>query len=132
MFDELFESDFLTDEEIENALDSLVSSIGEQVEKQEQTPHIINPVVVQKVYYAYKNLKNLFKADDDISVSYQLNEPYVSMGSVSVTGTDIIFENTKSFSDIFMLASNVEMYTKTDGKIQMDLTFHGVSVPLNQ
>ena len=130
MFEDMFDGDFMTDEEIESAMDALVLSIGEQVEKQEQAPHIINPLVVQKVCYAYKYLRYLFKDDDDISVTYQLNEPYVSMGSVSVTGESLVFDDVQRLSDVVKLASNVEMFANTDGKVQIDLTFHGVSVPL--
>ena len=51
MYEDMFDDEFMTEEEIENAFDSLVSLMGEQIEKEEALPHIINPMVVQKVCY---------------------------------------------------------------------------------
>lgn len=130
MYEDMFDDEFMTEEEIENAFDSLVSLMGEQIEKEEALPHIINPMVVQKVCYAYKYLKYLFKDDENTTVTYELNAPYVSMGSISIESEGIVFENVQKISDIIKLASNVEVYSKTNGKFQIDFTFHGVAVPI--
>lgn len=60
-------------------------------------------------------------------VTYALHEPYKSMGVVSVVGSDLLFRNTEWFMKAVELASNFEVYPKTDGTVQMDFTFHGLT-----
>jgi len=130
MYEDMFEDEFMTEEEIENAFDRLLENIGEQIEKEEAQPHILNPIAVQKVCYAYKYLRYLFKDDEDTTVTYELNTPYVSMGSITVESGSVVFDDVQKLSDVVKLASNVEIYSKVDGKFQINFTFHGVAVPI--
>jgi hypothetical protein len=49
---------------------------------------------------------------------------------VSVTGKDLLFRKTEWFMKEVELASNFEVYPKTDGTVQMNFTFHGLTKPI--
>ena len=84
-----FEKEFMSDAEVEEMLESLTDLIGEQAENEDNRTSIINPRKVQAVLYTYKVLKYLTKGTN-AKVTYALNEPYKSMGSVSIVGKELI------------------------------------------
>ena len=125
-----FEKEFMSDSEVEEMLESLTDLIGEQAENEDNRTSIINPRKVQAVLYTYKVLKYLTKGTN-AKVTYALNEPYKSMGSVSIVGKELTFSNPKWFMVAVKLASNFNVYPKTNGTVQMDFTFHGLTISLD-
>ena len=125
-----FEKEFMSDAEVEEMLESLTDLIGEQAENEDNRTSIINPRKVQAVLYTYKVLKYLTKGTN-AKVTYALNEPYKSMGSVSIVGKELTFSNPKWFMVAVKLASNFNVYPKTNGTVQMDFTFHGLTISLD-
>lgn len=125
-----FEKEFMSDAEVEETLESLTDLIGEQAENEDGKTSIINPRKIQAVLYTYKILKYLTKGTK-AKVTYVLNEPYKSMGCVSVIGKELTFSNPKWFMVAVKLSSNFNVYPKTDGTVQMDFTFHGLTVSLD-
>lgn len=125
-----FEKEFVSDSEVEEMLESLTDLIGEQAENEDNRTSIINPKKVQAVLYTYKVLKYLTKGTN-AKVTYALNEPYKSMGSVSIVGKELTFSNPKWFMVAVKLASNFNVYPKTNGTVQMDFTFHGLTISLD-
>lgn len=125
-----FEKEFMSDSEVEEMLESLTDLIGEQAENEDNRTSIINPKKVQAVLYTYKVLKYLTKGTN-AKVTYALNEPYKSMGSVSIVGKELTFSNPKWFMIAVRLASNFNVYPKTNGTVQMDFTFHGLTISLD-
>ncbi len=123
-----FEKEFMSDAEVEEMLDGLIDLIEGQSE--DNSIAVINPRKIQAVLYTYKVLKYLTKGTG-AKVSYVLNEPYKSMGSVSVCGKNLTFSNPKWFMVAVKLASNFNVYPKTNGTVQMDFTFHGLTVTLD-
>lgn len=124
-----FESEYSSDEEIEEAMDSLVISVANGIEQDEGRTSIINPYRMQQLLYTYKVMKYLMKGSS-AQVTYKIHEPYQSMGSVSVTGNDIGFKNMSWFLRAAEMASNYEVYPKTDGTVCMTFTFHGLTTPI--
>ena len=125
-----FEKEFMSDAEVEEMLESLTNLIGEQDENEDNRTSIINPRKLQAVLYTYKVLKYLTKGTN-AKVTYALNEPYKSMGSVSIVGKELTFSNPKWFMIAVKLAANFNVYPKTNGTVQMDFTFHGLTIPLD-
>lgn len=125
-----FEKEFMSDSEVEEMLESLTDLIGEQAENEDNRTSIIKPKKVQAVLYTYKVLKYLTKGTN-AKVTYALNEPYKSMGSVSIVGKELTFSNPKWFMVAVKLASNFNVYPKTNGTVQMDFTFHGLTISLD-
>ena len=121
-----FDTEFMSDEEVEAMLDSLVTTVGDEAAADDSHTAIVNPYRIQQVLYTYKVLKYLAKGTK-AKVTYTLHAPYKSMGSVSVVGSDMLFKNTEWFMKAVALASNFEVYPKTDGTIQMNFTFHGLT-----
>lgn len=124
-----FESEYSSDSEIEEATDSLMISVANDIAQDESRTSIINPYRMQQLLYTYKVMKYLMKGTS-AKVTYKLHEPYQSMGSVSVTGKDIEFKKVSWFIRAAELASNYEVYPKTDGTVCMTFTFHGITTPI--
>ncbi|MBP5462707.1 MAG: hypothetical protein J6Y20_11390 [Lachnospiraceae bacterium] len=124
-----FDKDFITDEEVEQEIDSVIAAIGAKVEADENRTSIINPRKIQQGAFCYKTLRYMLKGTG-ATVAYHLHEPYTSMGCVSVVGKDISFRNPRWLIKMTEYASNVEVYPKTDGTVQMNFTFHGLTVPI--
>lgn len=124
-----FESEYASDSEIEEAMDSLVISVANDIAQDESRTSIINPYRMQQLLYTYKVMKYLMKGTST-NVTYKLHEPYQSIGSVSVTGKCIEFKKVSWFLRAAELASNYEVYPKTDGTVCMTFTFHGITTPI--
>ena len=124
-----FDNEFTSPEEVEAMLNSLTDLIGEQIEKEDGRTALVNPNKIKWVLYTYKVLKYLTK-DTGAKVTYKLNEPYKSMGSVNIVGKELTFSKPEWFMIAVKLASNFNVYPKTDGTVQMDFTFHGLTEPL--
>lgn len=124
-----FESEYSSDEEIEEAMDALVITAASRIEQDESRASVINPYRMQQLLYTYKVMKYLMKGTK-AKVTYKLHEPYHSMGSVSVTGKDIDFRKMSWFLRAAELASNFEVYPKTDGTVCMTFTFHNLTIPI--
>lgn len=126
-----FDTEFMTDEEVEEMLDGFIFEVlGNKIEADENRTAIVNPHRVQQVLCTYEILKRLTRGTN-AKVIYDLYEPYKSMGVVSVIGSDLIFGNTEWFTKAMKLASNFEVYSKTDGTVQVDFTFHSLTVAID-
>lgn len=121
-FDEL---DMLTSEE-EKELDEMILALAEDAERDEERMSLLNLDAKRLMTASFLALKNAV-AGDTVKVTYHLHEPYISMGFISVTGKNVLIKDSKMFSAISQLASNLEVFPKTDGTIQINLTFHGLT-----
>ena len=121
-----FDTEFMSDAEVEEMLDNLVTTVGDEAAADDSKTAIINPYRIQQLLYTYKVLKYLTKGTK-AKVSYTLHEPHKSMGYVSVVGSNLQFENTGWFLKAVELASNFEVFPKTDGIVEMNFTFHGLT-----
>ena len=125
-----FDTDFMSDEEVEAMLDAIVVATGSRAATDDSRTAIVNPERIRQVLYTYKVLKYMTRGTK-AKVSYKLHAPYKSMGSVSVIGTDLTFSSPKWIMKAVELASNFEVYPKTDGTVQMNFTFHGLTMAID-
>lgn len=109
-----------------NNSEETLARIANEIAKEESGVSVVRPDKLEMIAAAYDAVK-ASTSGKGVKVSYELNAPYTSMGSISVTGKEIRIVNTKLFTMAVSLASNFEVYTKTDGKVQMDLTFHNIT-----
>ena len=121
-----FETEFISEEEANTMLNSIIEEIGKEAEIEDNQDAIIVPNKVRAVLYTCKVLKYLTRGTG-AKVTYKLNEPYKSMGSVSVVGKDLSFCDSEGFVAAAKLASNLNIYPKTNGTTQIDFTFHGLT-----
>lgn len=124
-----FEIEFQTDEEVWEMLDNVVVTVGEAVAIDESKPAVLNPIKIQQMQFAYGVVKYLTK-NTDAKLTYALNEPFKSMGSISVEGKNLTFTNSEWFARACEFASNTEVYPLANGKVRMTLTFHGLVRPI--
>ena len=133
--DELdFVSGFETDDELEEATESLLDAIAEEVEDDESRTSIIDPLRMRAIQHTYKAISYLVQNSrtSKAKVSYKLNEPFQSMGSVTVSCKHITLRrgDMRWFMLAVKLASNFEIYPKTDGTINITFTFHNLTQPI--
>ena len=124
-----FEIEFNSDEEVWEMLDNVVVTVGEAVMVDESKPAVLNPIKIQQMQFAYGVLKYLTKGTG-AKLTYALNEPFNSMGSISVEGKNLTFTNAEWFARAAEFASNTEVYPLTNGNVKMTLTFHGLVRPI--
>lgn len=124
-----FEIEFNSDEEVWEMLDNVVVTVGEAVMVDESMPAVLNPIKIQQMQFAYGVLKYLTKGTG-AKLTYALNEPFKSMGSISVEGKNLTFTNAEWFARAAEFASNTEVYPLTNGNVKMTLTFHGLVRPI--
>lgn len=120
-----FEIEFHSDEEVWAMLDSVVVTVGEAIAVDESKPAVLNPIKIQQMQFSYGVIKYLTQ-NTDAKMSYALNEPFKSMGSISVEGKNLAFTNSEWFARACEFASNTEVYPLTNGKVRLTLTFHGL------
>lgn len=106
-------------------LDDFILALGKAVQVSESKPAVINIENVKNIVKAYDIVKQLTKGAN-VKVEYHINEPVRSMGYVSIIGKNIPINNVDLFMRVTKLASNFNVYVKTNGTIEMDFTFHGL------
>lgn len=85
-----FDKDFESDEEAMAFVDEVVTEIANS----EASTSVTIPERVKRVEVAYKALRLIAKGKD-VDVTYELNAPYTSMGSVSIVGKEVIITNLR-------------------------------------
>lgn len=106
-------------------LDDFILALGKAVQVSESKPAVINIENVKNIVKAYDIVKQLTKGTH-VKVEYHINEPVRSMGYVGIIGKNIPINNVDLFMQVTKLASNFNVYVKTNGTIEMDFTFHGL------
>lgn len=114
-------------DDVENTLDSIVNSIGKRIVKEDSKPAIINIENIKKLSNVFGIIKYLTRGTKS-KVTYELHKPFKSMGSVTVTSKSITIRNPDLFLKAIKLSSNFDVYTKTNNTIEMDFTFHGLTI----
>ena len=125
-----FVVEFNSDEEVQEMLDGIVASVGEAIMAEEEGTSILSPIKIQQMQFAYGVLQYLIKGTG-AKITYALNEPFKSMGSISVEGKNLSFTNAEWFARSAEFASNTEIYPLANGKVRMTMTFHGLVRQIN-
>ena len=123
--------DELKDEAVEEMFDSLIESMKEKLNGQEEWVSVVNQDRVWQLLFTYKAMQTAVKGKD-VKVTYELHKPFQSMGSVCVSGKDLTFDNYEKFSQATSLASVIDVYPKTNSTVQIDFTFHGLTKSIEQ
>ena len=124
-----FDLQFTSDEDIQRLLDGFVDGMQDMVAEEESKTTIINPLKLAHIKFAYSVMKYLTRGTD-AEVTYKLNEPFKTMGSVSVEGKVLEFTSSKWFSRVAEFASNVEVYPLAKNRVRLTFTFHGLTAPI--
>lgn len=115
-----------SDEEADSMYDEVIKNVAAMAFLEDSRSQMINPARMRQFMYVYGVMKYM-AADGGARVTYDLHKPFTSVGSISVEADTIEIENTELFKKCVGIASNIEVYPKTNGKIMMCLTFHGMT-----
>lgn len=124
-----FDFQFTSEEDIQRLLDGFVEGMQDMVAEDESKTTIINPLRLAQIKFTYSVMRYLTR-DTDAEVTYKLNEPFKTMGSVSVEGRVLEFTGSKWFSRAAEFASNTEVYPLAKNRVRLTFTFHGLTVPI--
>lgn len=124
-----FKIEFLTDAEIEKAMDEVVNSIKDGINEDELRTTILNPEKLEQFKFAYATLQYIMKGKD-VQISYKMYEPFKTMGSITVEGAVLEFDKPEWFARVAEFASNTEIYPLTKNAVRMTFTFHGLTTPI--
>lgn len=121
-----FDKGFDSEEEAMASVDEIMMEIANDISGDEAGTSVIIPERAKQIETAYKSLLLIAKGKN-VDVTYEMNAPYTSVGSVSITGREIIITNPVLFAKVAEMASNFEIYPKTNGTVQMNFTFHNIT-----
>ena len=124
-----FDFQFTSEEDIQHLLDGFVEGMQDMVAEDEGKTTIINPLRLVQIKFTYSVMKYLTR-DTDAEVTYKLNEPFKTMGSVSVEGKVLEFAGSKWFARAAEFASNTEVYPLAKNRVRLTFTFHGLTAPI--
>ena len=124
-----FDFQFTSEDDIRHLLDGFVEGMQDMVAEDEGKTTIINPLRLAQIKFTYSVMKYLTR-DTDAEVTYKLNEPFKTMGSVSVEGKVLEFAGSKWFARAAEFASNTEVYPLAKNRVRLTFTFHGLTAPI--
>lgn len=109
--------------------DDFLSLIGKLLEEADKKASILNPRRLREMRFAYSAAKEML-VKDGMRLSYKLNEPLKSMGSVTIEGTVLSFDNPEWFARTAEFADCTEVYPLSNGDVRITFTFHGLTDPI--
>lgn len=120
---------FSSKEEMERALDELLGALKDNIEADDRKTTMLDGLKLKQIQFAYSVLQYITRGTD-AKVSYKLNEPFKTIGSISVEGPMLEFDCPEWFSRVAEFASNTEVYPLAKNKVRMTFTFHGLTKPI--
>lgn len=124
-----FDWSHLSDAEVEQRMDEIIERLKPDIEADDRTPSLLNEDKLHQLEFTYLVMRYLTQGTD-AEVTYKLYEPFKTMGSVSVEGKSLEFDNPKWFTRAAEFASNVEVYPLTSDRVRLTFTFHGLTNPI--
>lgn len=115
------------DKDVNDAIENIIAILKKQMEKDGGNVSIVAPAQMQRLANTYRTVKRMTNGIKGVKVLCEVNEPFTSMGSISVIGRNIAFNNPELFMRSVKAANSFEVYPKTDGTVQMNFTFHGLT-----
>lgn len=103
----------------------LFVTLGEDITKDcsEMANH--NEIAEARVEKCFKSLSEMF-AGEPVQITKSLHKPFKGSGVITILGKDILVRDPGNFAVVCGYANNVDIYPKTDGNVQIDLSFHGL------
>lgn len=106
--------------------DLVVVALGQIMKEQESYRHVVNKGRVDTLLKTYDDLNQMF-CGTDVCVEYNLFKPFKWCGSVVVKGKDICVNQIAKFIKATYNSDTVDIYPRTDGKVQIDFGFLGLA-----
>lgn len=127
--DKDFSMAFSSDNELEQNFDELIDGLRADIENDDSKVTMLDAMRLKQIQFAYAALQYITRGTDTV-VSYKLNEPFKTMGSISVEGQSLEFDKPEWFARVAEFASNTEVYPLTKNRVRLTFTFHGLTKPI--
>ena len=124
MVSDIRDEAFLNDEEAEAAINETIEEVAEAIQAEEQGIIFTNPRKMKDLMVIYKLMKYI-TSGKRLKITYEINKPYKTMAFVSIVGKDLKFSHPQWFVMATKIASNVDIFPRVDGAVQIDFTFNG-------
>ena len=116
----------LPDAQVERRMDEIVESLRPYIEDDEKKLALLNEDRLKQLEFVYLAMRYLTQGTD-AAVTYKLYEPFKTMGSVSVEGKSLEFDDPMRFARAAEFAGNVEIYPLANDRVRLTFTFHGLA-----
>ena len=103
-----------------------INELGKIIDMEQKRPYIKNEAKIELVKKLYEITKHIFVGDYKSSLTF--NKPFKGMGIITLVGKKLECLAPDYLSLISRFASNINIYSKTDGTVQFDFCFHGCEV----
>ena len=123
---EVTRDEYISEDEMDEALDSLIEYIEADAALHVGEVRFADLDAIKRIQAIYRLLQKMTKGSG-AKVSCHLHEPFHSMGYIRVTGRNLTFGQPRVFVALAKMASNLDVYPKVDGSIQIDFTFHNIT-----
>lgn len=124
-----FDEAFSSEEEVEQALDEFIDAFRDDIESENRKVTVLNGLKLKQMQFAHSVLRYITRSTG-ATVTYELNEPYKTMGSISVEGPMLVFHNPEWLARVAEFASNTEVYPLAKNRVRMTFTFHDLTRPI--
>lgn len=124
MVSDIRDEAFLNDEEAEAAINETIEEVAEAIQAEEQGIIFTNPRKMKDLMVVYKLMKYI-TSGKRLKITYEINKPYKTMAFISIIGKDLKFSHPQWFVMATKIASNVDIFPRVDGTVQIDFTFNG-------
>lgn len=124
-----FDTKFMTDDELEQAMDEFIDSIKDDINNDESKTTVLSALRLKQLQFAHAALQYITK-DEDVQISYKLYEPFKTMGSITIEGKVLEFDKPEWFARVAEFATNTEIYPLAKNMVRMTFTFHGLTAPI--
>lgn len=105
---------------------SFIDELGKIIEEEQKMPYIKNEERVELVKKLFEMSKRIFVGNYVSSLTF--NEPFKGMGVITFVGEKLECLAPDYLSIISKFANNINIYSRTDGKVQFDFCFYGCEV----
>lgn len=125
-----FEREFMNDEDVEEELDAILESVRDDLEAEEAQPTVLSPIRFRQMQFVYAVLKYITR-ETNANITYELQKPFKSMGSIAVEGRLLEFDKPEWFARAAEFANSTDIYPLSSNRVRIEYTFHGLTIPMN-
>lgn len=125
-----FEREFMNDEDVEEELDAILESVRDDLEAEEAQPTVLSLIRFRQMQFVYAVLKYITR-ETNANITYELQKPFKSMGSIAVEGRLLEFDKPEWFARAAEFANSTDIYPLSSNNVRIEYTFHGLTVPMN-
>ena len=111
--------------------DAILEALGEQLQREAEGVYILNVPRAREFSDCYRELKHQLHGSRT-KLSWEMDEMLPGCAVIRAESRGFRVKNTAKFAAALRLASNYEIYPKTNGNIMLALTFYGLKTKIGE